>query len=57
MRCIQCTPGAVHIGNPKGKIAVWCDETQANDLISLYGPNDGFTQDLRGAIEEAYPED
>ena len=45
----------VHIGNPRGRIAIWCDESEAIDLAHMYGVRDLFYRDIMNAIEEAYP--
>lgn len=46
---------AVHIGNPKGKIAIWCDESEAIGLANMYGFRDGFFKDIMDAVAKAYP--
>ena len=45
----------VHIGNRKGRIAVWLDEQEAHDMAAHYGHQDGFSAELIKAIDEAYP--
>lgn len=47
----------VHIGNAKGRIAIWCDESEAIDLAMIYGPGDGFYREIMAAIEMAYPKE
>lgn len=53
---MNCQRGAVHVGNPHGKIAIWCDETEAVDLANHYGPSDDFFREVMDAVEKAYPE-
>ena len=45
----------IHIGNPNGRIAVWCDEDEAVELALVYGPRDGFYREVMDAVEQAYP--
>jgi hypothetical protein len=49
--------GVVHIGNARGKIAVYLDETEAIDLAYLYGPRDDAYRELMEAVETAYPKE
>lgn len=46
---------AVEIGNPRGRIAVYLDETEAIDMAHHYGLGDGFAAELLEAVEKAYP--
>ena len=48
-------PGEVHIGNPRGLIAVWLDEQDAHDMAAHYGHRDAFSGELIAAIDKAYP--
>lgn len=43
--------GDVHTG----RIALYLDEQAAIDLAWLYGPRDGFFDEIMLAVEEAYP--
>jgi hypothetical protein len=43
-----------HVGNPRGRIAVWLDEGEAIDLAVMYG-SDGAYDELMQAVERAYP--
>lgn len=45
----------VHIGNPRGRIALWLDDTEAIDMALHYGPGDGAYRELMEAVEKAYP--
>lgn len=47
--------GEVHIGNNRGKIALWLDETEAIDLAYKYGLDDLGSKELLNAVEVAYP--
>ena len=49
--------GTVHIGNARGRIAIWCDESEATEIAQLYLPTDGFYKDVMWAIEKAYLKD
>lgn len=49
--------GEVHIGNAHGRIAIWCNESEAIEIAGIYGPHDGFYKDVMWAIEKAYPKD
>lgn len=46
-----------HIGNPRGRIAVWLDEAEAIDLAHLYGHRDGAYEEILDAVERAYPKE
>ena len=48
-------PNEQHIGNGRGRIALWLDETEAIDLAYLYGLNDLGAKELLDAVERAYP--
>lgn len=50
-------PNEQHIGNGKGRIALWLDETEATDLADHYGPGDLAYGELMQAVERAYPRD
>lgn len=45
----------VKIGNPRGRIALYLDETEAIDMAHHYGPGDGAYDELMQAVERAYP--
>lgn len=45
----------VHIGNPRGKIAIWCDDSEALDIAYSYSPQDRFYQEIMDAVVKAYP--
>jgi hypothetical protein len=49
--------GVVEIGNARGKIAVYLDETEAIDLAYLYDPRDVAHRELMEAVEVAYPKE
>lgn len=49
--------GIVSIGNAKGKIAIYCDESEAIDLAHLYHSEDGFRNEILEAVEAAYPKE
>lgn len=49
--------GVVHIGNPVGRIAIWCDEREAMDIANWYGPRDLFYREVVEAVEKAYPKE
>jgi hypothetical protein len=46
-----------HIGNARGRIAVWLDESEAIDLAHHFGPRDLAYTELLEAVERAYPRD
>ena len=46
---------AVKIGNPRGRIALYLDETEATELAEHYGPGDLAYDELMQAVEAAYP--
>lgn len=46
---------AQHIGNPRGRIALWLDETEAIELAEHFGRNDSAYDELMEAVERAYP--
>lgn len=48
-------PYAQHIGNARGRIAVWLDESEAIDLAEFYGPGDEAHAEIMAAVERAYP--
>lgn len=45
----------VKIGNSRGRIALYLDETEAIDLAHHYGPGDLAYDELMDAVEQAYP--
>jgi hypothetical protein len=45
----------VEIGNARGRIALYLDETEAIDLAHQYGPGDRAYDELMDAVEKAYP--
>jgi hypothetical protein len=45
----------VKIGNSHGRIAIYCDETEALDLAAMYTYPDGFGREILDAVERAYP--
>jgi hypothetical protein len=46
-----------HVGNAHGRIAVWCDESEAIELAERYHPDDVFRLELMEAVERAYPKE
>lgn len=55
-RCHGYRRAAVEIGNARGRIALYLDETEAIDLAHHYGPGDAAYEELMAAIERAYPQ-
>lgn len=47
--------GTVHVGNAHGKIAIWCDESEAIEIAEFYGPRDAFYKEVMKAVSVAYP--
>lgn len=47
----------IHIGNPDGRIVIWCDENEAIDIASHYSYKDGFHREIMEAVEKAYPKE
>ena len=47
----------VHIGNARGRIAVWLDEEEAIDMAEHYGSRDLFSEELMWAVEKVYPKE
>lgn len=45
----------IEIGNPRGRIAILCDETEAWDIYHGLHSDDLFRKDIADAIERAYP--
>lgn len=45
----------VEIGNPRGKIALLLDESDAVNLAEVFGPSDLAWKELMDAVEKAYP--
>lgn len=48
--------GIVRVGNTRGRIALYLDETEAVDLAYKYGLDDEGAKELLAAVEAAYPE-
>ena len=47
---------AVRIGDAHGRIAIYVDETGANDLRAMLSSGDTLADDIDRAIEVAYPD-
>lgn len=47
----------VHIGNARGRIAIWCDESDALEMASRYTYPDEFGREILEAVEQAYPKE
>lgn len=45
----------VRIGNCRGRIALYLDETDAIDMAEHYGSADGAYDELMAAVAKAYP--
>lgn len=43
------------IGAAQGRIAIWCDEQQARDMLAALPPDDKWASELEAAIERSYP--
>lgn len=43
------------IGNPRGRIALYLDESEAIDMAYKYGLDDAGSVELLAAVERAYP--
>ena len=50
-------PNTQHVGNPRGLIAIWCDESEALDIADRYRYPDTFGIDIIKAVQRAYPRD
>lgn len=48
---------AVHIGDAKGRIALWLDEQSAWDLADLFRHEDLGRKEIIDAILKAYPKE
>ena len=46
----------VEVGNPHGRIALYLDKQEAEDLAALYGSQDRAHDELLDAVKRAYPE-